>query len=123
MKRRNETESKKAAAVKNEESKALALFRVVTYDGGKCLCEWKGSTVNLADLFFTAMDHDMNMAAVICQVSKDYIDTCKGDTKKWQQLTLKCASVAVALGARYDKAGIAKVEDGKEVSDGKEEKA
>ncbi|MBF1393898.1 MAG: hypothetical protein HXN36_02960 [Prevotella histicola] len=123
MKRRNETELKKAAAVKNEESKALASFRVVTYDDGRCLCEWRGSTVNLADLFFTAMYHDMNMAAVICQVSKDYIDTCKGDTKKWKQLTLKCASVAVALGARYDKAGIAKVEDGKEVSDGKEEKA
>ena len=123
MKRRNEAESKKTAAVKNEESKVLALFRVVTYDGGKCLCEWKGSTVNLADLFFTAMDHDTNMAAVICTVAKDYIDTCKGDAKKWKQLTLKCASVSVALGARYDKAGIAKPEDGKEVSDGKEEKA
>lgn len=123
MKRRNETESKKAAAVKNEESKALALFRVVTYDDGRCLCEWRGSTVNLADLFFTAMDHDTNMAAIICQVAKDYIDACKGDAKKWKQLTLKCASVAVALGSRYDKAGIAKAEDGKEVSDGKEEKA
>lgn len=122
MKRRNEAESKKAE-VKNEENKVLALFRVVTYDGGKCLCECKGSTINLANLFFTAMDHDTNMAAIICQVAKDYIDACKGDTKKWQQLILKCASVAVALGERYNKAGIAKPEDGKEVSDGKEEKA
>lgn len=128
MKRRNETESKKAAAVKNEESKALALFRAVTYDGEKCLYDWKGGTVNLADLFFTAMDHDINMAAVICHLcmclcNPLQLDICKGDTKKWQQLTLKCASVAVALGGRYDKAGIAKPENGKEVSDGKEEKA
>lgn len=83
---------------------------------GDCLCDWKGNSVDIADLIFTAMNNDTKIAAVICQTAKDYIETCKGNLDKWKRLTAECADVSSMLAARYRRAS-----SGKEgVSDGKE---
>lgn len=70
-------------------------------DGKRCLIKFKGDTVELADILYTTMLHDSHMAALICQTAKDYIETCKGDPQKWQQLTVECSDIQKEMAHRY----------------------
>lgn len=34
-------------------------------------------------------------------LAKDYIETCKGDPQKWQQLTVECSDIQKEMAHRY----------------------
>lgn len=48
---------------------------------------WKGTKKDLVNLLFTTAKNDRGMAAIICQVAKDHVDTRKHSTQSWGELT------------------------------------
>lgn len=48
---------------------------------------WKGTKKDLVNLLFTTAKNDRGMAAIICQVAKDHVDTRKYSTQSWGELT------------------------------------
>lgn len=48
---------------------------------------WKGMKKDLVNLLYTTAKNDRGMAAIICQVAKDHVDTRKHSTQSWEELT------------------------------------
>jgi hypothetical protein len=48
---------------------------------------WKGTKKDLVNLLYTTAKNDRGMAAIICQVAKDHVDTRKHSTQSWGELT------------------------------------
>lgn len=48
---------------------------------------WKGTKKDLVNLLYTIAKNDRGMAAIICQVAKDHVDTRKHSTQSWGELT------------------------------------
>lgn len=48
---------------------------------------WKGTKKDLVNLLYTTAKNDRGMAAIICQVAKDHVDTRKHCTQSWGELT------------------------------------
>lgn len=48
---------------------------------------WKGTKKDLVNLLYTTANNDRGMAAIICQVAKDHVDTRKHSTQSWGELT------------------------------------
>ena len=82
-------------------AKNMAHITLTLNENGQCGIHWKGDTIQLADILYTTMLHDSHMAALICQTAKDYIETCKGDPQKWQQLTVECSDIQKEMAHRY----------------------
>ena len=70
-------------------------------DGENCLIKYRGHTVELADLVFTAMKQDDTLAAIICQTARDFVQSLKTDVRTWKALTANCAGVSKQLTNRY----------------------
>ena len=70
-------------------------------DGKRCLIKFKGNTVELADMIFTALSQNDQIAAVTCQTAKDFIERTKANRGAWQTLTQNCAEVNMKLANRY----------------------
>lgn len=70
-------------------------------DGKRCLIKFKGNTVELADMIFTALSQNDLIAAVTCQTAKDFIEKTKANREAWQTLTQNCAEVNTKLANRY----------------------
>lgn len=82
-------------------TRTLAHVTLTLNEDGKCGIHWKGTTIQLADILYTTMQHDVRLAAIICQAAKDFIETCKGDAEKWRRLTVDCAGIQQELAHRY----------------------
>ena len=48
---------------------------------------WKGTKKDLVNLLYTTAKNDRTMAAIICQVAKDHVDTKKHNNQSWMELT------------------------------------
>lgn len=48
---------------------------------------WKGTKKDLVNLLYTTAKNDRTMAAIICQVVKDHVDTKKHNNQSWMELT------------------------------------
>lgn len=105
---------------KNNIGKVKAFINLRIEEDDKCTLNWKGDTVHLADMLFTAMHHDERIAAVICQTAKDYIDTAKGDLDKWKRLTVECARVLRDMTQRYHTHPVTDTGNGDQKQQGKD---
>jgi hypothetical protein len=70
-------------------------------DGKRCLIKFKGNTVELADMVYTAMRQNEQLAAVICHVARDFMDAAKASTKDMQTLAENYGEVHRKLANRY----------------------
>lgn len=79
-------------------------------DKGRCLIKFKGDTIQLADMIYTMLTENDELAAVVCEVTKDYLSTVKMNIGKWQELTENCREVDERLAHRHGYTVIAKHE-------------
>lgn len=68
---------------------------------------WKGTKQDLVNLLFTTAKHDRTMAAIICQVAKDHVDTKKHNTQSWMELTADIVALQneLANGDQHQEGG------------------
>ena len=85
---------------------AAKAYISIKSDGRRCLIKFKGNTVELADMIFTALSQSDQIAAVTCQTAKDFIERTKANREAWQTLTQNCAEVNMKLANRYRKPAV-----------------
>lgn len=54
---------------------------------------WKGTKRDLLNILYTAIKNDRELAAIICQVAKDHVESCKTSNNAWAELTSDIAQL------------------------------
>lgn len=88
--------------LENDPSKfnAKAYINVKT-DGKQCHIKFKGTTSQLADMVFTLMRQNENLAAIICHVSKDFMRAKQGSAEEMETFSENYRDVHRKLVNRY----------------------
>lgn len=66
---------------------------------------WKGTKKDLVNLLYTTAKNDRTMAAIICQVAKDHVDTKKHNNQSWMELTADIIALQNELANGEPKSG------------------